>query len=129
MPSSALTRTAISWPWRVIDLDGLEAVNDQRVTTSGDELIRRAADALQAVAGSADRLARYGGDEFAVLSNNVAIAELPAHFGIFLDAMAAHGVEASMGFAATGPGASVIDAFTLADADMYASKQARSAAR
>lgn len=109
----------------VIDLDGLKAVNDKRGHPAGDELIRRAANALTAVAGSGDRIARYGGDEFALLSNNVAVAELPAHFGIFMDAMAAHDVHASMGFASTGPGARVVDTFAKADADMYASKHAR----
>lgn len=109
----------------VIDLDGLKAVNDAKGHSSGDELIRRAANALKAVAGSGDRVARYGGDEFAVLSNNVAVADMAAHFGIFLDAMTAHGVEASMGYAPTGPGATVVDAFARADAEMYAAKQVR----
>ncbi len=108
----------------VIDLDGLKAVNDAKGHNAGDELIRRAANAMTAVASSSDRVARHGGDEFAVLSNNVAVDELPAHFGIFLDAMAAHGVNASIGFSATGPGASVIDAFAHADAEMYATKRA-----
>ncbi|MDR7085895.1 diguanylate cyclase (GGDEF)-like protein [Aeromicrobium panaciterrae] len=113
----------------VIDLDGLKALNDKRGHTAGDELIRRAANALTAVAGSGDRIARYGGDEFAVLSNNVAVDELPVHFGIFMDAMAGHDVQASMGFASTGPGESVVATFAKADADMYANKQARSVSR
>lgn len=113
----------------VIDLDGLKAINDKGGHSAGDRLIRQAGAALQAVAGSRDRVARYGGDEFAVLSNNVAVAELPAHFGIFADAMTAHGVEASMGFAATGPGTSVVDAFAQADAHMYSVKQERSVSR
>lgn len=113
----------------VIDLDGLKVLNDKQGHTAGDELIRRAANALTAVAGSGDRVARYGGDEFAVLSNNVAVTELPAHYGIFLDAMAAHEVQASMGFASTGPGESVVDTFAKADGEMYAHKQTRSVRR
>ncbi len=113
----------------VIDLDGLKAVNDAKGHNAGDELIRRAANALKAVAGSGDRVARYGGDEFALLSNNVTVADIPAHFGIFLDAMKSRGVDASIGHAATGPGTSVTDAFAQADADMYASKLGRPATR
>ncbi len=113
----------------VIDLDGLKTVNDTHGHHAGDELLRTAGNALTQACGSGDRVARYGGDEFAVLSNNVAVADLPAHFGVFIDAMAARGVGASMGYAATGPGASVIDAFARADSEMYADKQSRANAR
>lgn len=110
----------------VIDLDGLKAVNDTSGHDAGDALLRRTAEALRSVAGPIDRVARFGGDEFAILSNNVAVADLPAHFDRFLDAMAEHGVEGSLGFASTGPGvATLANAFAQADAEMYATKQAR----
>lgn len=112
----------------VIDLDGLKAVNDVDGHTAGDALLRRAADTLAAAASPADRVARYGGDEFAILSNNVPIKDLRTHFTRFADALAAHDIPASMGFAATNAGiVGVTDAFTEADTDMYAAKAARRA--
>ena len=83
---------------------------------TGDEITRRAANALKAVSGSSDRLARYGDTKLGVMSNDVPVADLPGHFWIFFDAMAAHGVSASMGFASTGAEAvSVIDAIAKAE--------------
>lgn len=105
----------------VIDINGLEALVESKGSNVGDELIRRAANALKAVGGSTDRIVRHGDHEFTVLSNNVAVAELPEHFGIFVDAMAAHDVSASIGFAAAGPDTSVVDAITHAEADQQGS--------
>lgn len=110
----------------VIDLDGLKTVNDTQGHDAGDALLRRAADALRSVAQPIDQVARFGGDEFAIMTNNVAVADLRAHFQRFLDALSANGVEASLGFASTGPGvATLTSAFVQADADMYVAKQAR----
>ncbi len=69
---------------------------------SGNEVIRRSANALKAVAGSSDRLAHSEGT-FLVMANNVSDADLPGHLGIFVDAMAAHGVTGWLGFAVAAP--------------------------
>lgn len=109
----------------VIDLDGLKVLNDQQGHGAGDELLRRAGTALAGVVRHGDRVARYGGDEFAILSNNVAVNDLASHFARFLDALAHEGIAASMGFAPTSAGVvSVMQAFALADGDMYTAKQA-----
>ncbi|WP_456695818.1 diguanylate cyclase domain-containing protein [Aeromicrobium sp. P5_D10] len=110
----------------MIDLDGLKTVNDSWGHQAGDELLRRAGAALSAVEEPVDRIARYGGDEFAILSNNVAVADLAEHFGRFVDSLAASGVQASLGFASTGPGdTNLVKAFAQADARMYERKHAR----
>ncbi len=112
----------------VIDLDGLKAVNDTSGHDAGDALLRCAAEALRSAAQPMDKVSRYGGDEFAILTNQVPVADLPEYFDRFLEALADHGVAASLGFAATGPGVSTLaTAFAQADADMYAAKQARRA--
>ena len=109
----------------VIDLDGLKLVNDIDGHPAGDELLRAAAAALESAAAPGDRVARYGGDEFAILANNVPLSGLDAHFARFVDALVRQGISASMGCAATHAGVvGVSEAFARADADMYRSKQA-----
>ncbi|MBC7630222.1 MAG: diguanylate cyclase [Flavobacterium sp.] len=112
----------------VIDLDGLKAVNDAEGHGAGDDVLRRAGSALRSVEQPSDRTARYGGDEFAILSNNVAKADLDAHFAVFMQALADHGVSASIGYASVGSGViDLTDAFAKADAVMYEAKHERKA--
>nr|WP_290668044.1 diguanylate cyclase [Ardenticatena sp.] len=54
----------------VVDLDGLKAANDTYGHEAGDELIKRAAQVLQASFRKNDIVARLGGDEFIVLLPN-----------------------------------------------------------
>lgn len=109
-----------------VDLDGLKAVNDTLGHAAGDVLLRRAAEALRSACTPQDRVARHGGDEFAILTNNVAVAELGPHFARFERSLAEHGVAASLGHAFTGPGErTVADAFARADAAMYDVKRRR----
>jgi diguanylate cyclase (GGDEF)-like protein len=112
----------------VLDLDGLKQVNDTAGHEAGDDLLRRAGEALRLAATDRDRVARYGGDEFVVLSNNVPVTELAAHYARFVHALRQHGIEASLGHAFTGPGERTVrEAFRQADAAMYDVKRARRA--
>jgi diguanylate cyclase (GGDEF)-like protein len=112
----------------VVDLDGLKQVNDAEGHEAGDRLLCRAARALALAAAPGDRVARYGGDEFVILANNVPLSGLDDHFDRFLDALNRVGIAASVGHAATNAGVvGVHEAFVRADADMYQAKQARKA--
>jgi diguanylate cyclase (GGDEF)-like protein len=52
----------------MIDVDGLKQLNDNFGHVLGDVALLRVAKAIQQLAGSADRLFRWGGDEFLLLT-------------------------------------------------------------
>jgi diguanylate cyclase (GGDEF)-like protein len=55
------------WTWIMVDLDRFKAVNDQHGHPTGDQVLVRLAGLLRARLRQADVVGRYGGEEFAVV--------------------------------------------------------------
>ncbi len=78
------------WPVTIImaDLNGLKAANDELGHAAGDSLLRRAGEVLNSVVEKPSRVARIGGDEFAVIMPSVERAEGEAMMKVILDLVA-----------------------------------------
>ena len=126
-----------------LDLDGFKRVNDELGHPAGDGVLRVVADRLGSAVRESDLVARFGGDEFVVVCSDVdevsahdvarglvaAVAEpmtdLPAAFPITASAGLAIFVPADpVGEQHSGEQASATSILALADAAMYASKEA-----
>ena len=55
----------------ILDLDRFKQINDSRGHLVGDEVLKRVADVLSAIFRDVDTVARWGGDEFAVILNGL----------------------------------------------------------
>src|SRR5207302_186320 len=69
---AATATTAILYVWvslsvAIVDLDDFKALNDREGHQSGDRLLKEITAAWSGALRGADLLARYGGDEFAVV--------------------------------------------------------------
>jgi diguanylate cyclase (GGDEF)-like protein len=115
-----------------LDLDRFKLVNDSHGHGVGDEVLVKAAERLQSLVRPADTIARFGGDEFVVLCEDL-VGELEA-VGIaerivdgLRDPISAHGVEVflstSVGIAlASGGDQTPDDLIRDADVAMYRAK-------
>lgn len=117
-----------------IDLDGFKAINDTLGHEAGDVVLQSVAERLRGSLREADMVARVGGDEFAVLLDNIKstdylqpiIGKLLTAIGQPIDYKGDHCyVGASIGvslFPLHGQDAETL--FSLADTAMYSSKRA-----
>lgn len=133
------------WCWRThryggeygllfIDVDNLKAVNDGNGHPAGDALLIGIAKALLGAVRRSDLVARVGGDEFAVLLDNIPAAELPGKAEritkivgkLKIDLQGAALVPSvSAGYTAIEPGIKASELLLRADRSMYAAKQAK----
>ena len=116
-----------------IDLDNFKVVNDNYGHRVGDEVLARAAALIQGQVRGSDTLARFGGDEFCVILNNLAREEAACAVAaaiiekvrapMDIDGITAE-VGASIGIAAWRPGseATAEELLLQADAAMYRAK-------
>ncbi|WP_137160861.1 GGDEF domain-containing protein [Blastococcus sp. CCUG 61487] len=112
----------------LVDLDGFKGVNDRDGHAAGDALLQAVATALGVAVRETDTVARFGGDEFAVLaevtdtfSSDELAERLRAAVARIGDA---GGVTASIGVADVRPGDAAADLLHRADAAMYRAKAA-----
>jgi len=119
----------------MVDLDSLKALNDTAGHLEGDRAIREMAAMLSMAAGGADRVYRYGGDEFVVLLPSATATDSTARRVI--DAAERFGedwkvqgvrVSASVGVASSPTdGKTLEELFRVADDHMYSVKRLRRA--
>ena len=117
-----------------VDLDDFKAVNDTLGHPVGDQLVVRVAERLRGAIRSSDTVARFGGDEFAVLAEGEdtdgvelgsrLVESLRPPFTLGKEQLS---IGASIGIAEVAAGQStptLDDLFSRADIAMYAAKRA-----
>jgi diguanylate cyclase (GGDEF)-like protein len=114
-------RTRMPLSMALIDLDGLKAVNDQFGHLAGDALLQDCARAWIAHVRKEDFLARYGGDEFALLLPSCPLDEAL----VVVDRISSGtpGTSCSVGVAEWLPGEPEFDLLHRADQRLYEAKR------
>jgi diguanylate cyclase (GGDEF)-like protein len=106
-----------------IDLDELKRVNDRDGHAAGDRLLLRTAQVIDSTRRAADVVARLGGDEFGVLAVECDDPAAKVLADRLRGALDAAGIRASVGHATRQPTGTLAQAWSAADAEMYAHKR------
>jgi diguanylate cyclase (GGDEF)-like protein len=115
-----------------IDLDDFKAINDRYGHLAGDTALRAVTDAISRKLRASDIVARFGGDEFAILLSNLSEPSARAKAAMFEEVIASleihhsgesFSIRASAGTAMLTETDQPTDAISRADADMYSRKQ------
>lgn len=77
----------------MLDVDFFKQINDQHGHPFGDQVLQSLAEAMQQCLRSADVVARIGGEEFAVLMPDVALAQAAVALERFRSKLAADGLD------------------------------------
>ncbi len=131
---SRARRHALPTSFLMIDIDRFKEVNDNYGHLAGDAVLARVASAAQAATRDGDTVARYGGEEIAVLLPQTELAEAAAVGGRIREAIEALvteyrglaiGVTVSVGCAALRPeDTDMDDLVERADTKLYEAKSA-----
>ncbi len=120
-----------------IDLDNFKSINDLKGHATGDELLRQMGQRLSSLLRQSDTIARFGGDEFVILIENIDAQQhmaatdiqvtvqkiLEAAVRAFIIDEQPFYVSASIGISLfSGEGESIDQLFAQADSAMYAAK-------
>jgi len=117
-----------------LDVDNLKSINDGFGHIVGDKLLVRFAETMSLNIRNSDVVARVGGDEFAMLIDNLDAEQVEAkiislHKGLadthFLHDDQKIDIAASIGYCFIGPKDSVNGLLSRADASMYAAKRSK----
>ncbi len=116
------------------DLNGLKQINDTHGHAAGDAVLMHTAQLLKDNTRESDMVGRLGGDEYAVILNNVSEAQANAKAEQLLDALSsttiafdgkALSITSAVGVYTFGPGETPAAVIQRADAAMYAHKRAQ----